>query len=200
MPKLPRLVAALRSRVPSAATARRPLSHLSPNLLELEILHSAFTELSEQEEERSWPFTNSLNLEADFRAKVEALTRSPATEWLVRDGVVRMALGLLPWVGHLWIKSGSRGVVSIGVTSRHEAGAAGIAHPLTGNHRGKDLVIRHYPALAIPAGEIVSTTGAGDTLAGGIVAGLVGDLPQDEWMSRALNGVGKTMRSRRAVG
>lgn len=200
MPKLPRLVAALRSRVPSSTTDRRPLSHLSPNLLELGILHSAFADLSEQEEERSWAFTNSLNLEADFRSKVEALGRAPGSEWLVRDGVVRMALGLLPWVEHLWIKSGAKGVVSIGITDRGPVGTGGIAHPLAGKHQGKFLVIRHYPALAIPASEMISTTGAGDTLAGGIVAGLVGDLPQDEWMATALEGVGKTMRSRRAVG
>jgi pseudouridine-5'-phosphate glycosidase/pseudouridine kinase len=68
-------------------------------------------------------------------------------------------------------------------------------------HDGKYLVLTHYPALKIDEKEIISTTGAGDTLVGGLVAGLV-DGGKDEagWVGRALERVGKTIRSNRAVG
>lgn len=198
IPKLPRLVQALIPRLPASPTSPRPLSHLSPNVLELEKLHTAFSDLSPEQEERSWAFTNFLGLEADFRAKLDRLGRTKGSEWLIEEGVVRMAMGLLPWVGQLWIKSGSRGVVQVGLSER--PGSGGISYTLAGVHKGKHLLIRHCPALSIPVGEIVSTTGAGDTLAGGIVAGLVGRETQDVWMQKALEGVGRTMRSRRAVG
>jgi pseudouridine-5'-phosphate glycosidase/pseudouridine kinase len=62
------------------------------------------------------------------------------------------------------------------------------------------LVVRHYEAMKIKDEEVVSTTGAGDTLVGGLVAGLLSGEEEDVWVGRALEQVGRTMRSHRAVG
>jgi pseudouridine-5'-phosphate glycosidase/pseudouridine kinase len=63
------------------------------------------------------------------------------------------------------------------------------------------LIVTHFPAIRIPENEIVSTTGAGDTLVGGLVAGLVNGQGEPKvWVQKALQRVERTMRSRRAVG
>lgn len=77
-----------------------------------------------------------------------------------------------------------------------------LVHPLVGQHSGKYLAFTHYTPPVIRPEEIISTTGAGDTLAGGLVAGLVGGKsePEEVWVRRALDRVGRSLRSRRAVG
>lgn len=94
------------------------------------------------------------------------------------------------------MKCGSRGLIHISI--RDSAGReGGLVHPLPD---GRYLVVVHYEPLMIPEGEVVSTTGAGDTLVGGLVAGLLSGEKEDTWVARAMERVGRTMRSHRAVG
>lgn len=90
-------------------------------------------------------------------------------------------------------------------TSAGSTGGKRLVYPLdpsgtgAGPHVGKSLIIAHYPAPTIREDEIVSTTGAGDSLVGGLVAGLVKGLEEAEMVGEALDRVGKSLRSRRAV-
>lgn len=186
-PKLPRLLAGLN---PS-----QPITHLSPNLLELDLLHSLLPTLSDEVQAGSWDRINSYNLLADFRAKLETWTRKDKG-WIAEQGVAQKAIGLLPFVEDLWIKCGSLGVIRLHVTS--EGGESGdLRHPLPD---GRILRVKHFPPLQIKVEEVVSTTGAGDTLVGGLVAGLLSGEKEEVWVGRALEKVKKTMLSHRAVG
>jgi pseudouridine-5'-phosphate glycosidase/pseudouridine kinase len=77
---------------------------------------------------------------------------------------------------------------------------SGISQKLEGVHEGKFLALTHYPAVEVPEGEVVSTTGAGDTLVGGLVAGLLSREEETVLVQRAMERVTRTLRSRRAVG
>jgi pseudouridine-5'-phosphate glycosidase/pseudouridine kinase len=186
-PKLPRLLTALH---PS-----RPITHLSPNLLELDLLHSLLPTLSDEVQAKSWDRINSYNLLADFRSKLETWTRKDRT-WIAEQGVIQKAIGLLPFVEDLWIKCGSLGVIRIHLTST-EGGNGDLRHPLPD---GRVLRVKHFPPLQIKEDEVVSTTGAGDTLVGGLVAGLLSGEKEEVWVNKALERVKKTMMSHRAVG
>jgi pseudouridine-5'-phosphate glycosidase/pseudouridine kinase len=186
-PKLPRLLAALH---PS-----RPITHLSPNLLELDLLHSLLPTLSDEVQAESWDRINSYNLLADFRTKLEAWTRKDRT-WIAEQGVIQKAISLLPFVEDLWIKCGSLGVIRIHLSTT-EGGSGDLRHPLPD---GRALRVKHFPPLQIKEDEVVSTTGAGDTLVGGLVAGLLSGEKEEVWVGRALERVKKTMMSHRAVG
>jgi pseudouridine-5'-phosphate glycosidase/pseudouridine kinase len=109
---------------------------------------------------------------------------------------------LLPYVAEFWVKASHRGVLHLHITPRSPKQSNTMSYPLTGIHEGKHLILTHYPAPKIPEDEIVSTTGAGDTLIGGLVAGLVSEQVEDEavWVGRALERVERTIRSNRAVG
>lgn len=188
-PKLPRLLAALN---PS-----RPITHLSPNLLELDLLHSLLPTLSDETQAESWDRINSYNLLADFRAKLETWTsRSKGRGWTAEQGVVQKAIGLLPFVEDLWIKCGSLGVIRIHLTSE-PGGSGDLRHSLPD---GRTLRVKHFLPLEIKDDEVVSTTGAGDTLVGGLVAGLMSGEEEEVWVRTALERVKRTMMSHRAVG
>lgn len=128
-------------------------------------------------EERAWAYISSLNLGGDARSRIEAFTNSPLTAWIREQGLITKAISCLPFVESIWIKSGKRGLVHISVSATPTTilspvpGDKHISIPLEG---GKSLNIAHFGAKIIPADKVVSTTGAGDTLSGGIVAGLIG--------------------------
>ena len=126
---------------------------------------------------------------------MEAWTRKDRT-WIAEQGVIQKAVALLPFVEDLWIKSGSLGVVRIHLTSI-EGASGDLRHHLPD---GRVLRVKHFPPLQIREDEVVSTTGAGDTLVGGLVAGLLSDEKEEVWVGRALERVKKTMMSHKAVG
>jgi pseudouridine-5'-phosphate glycosidase/pseudouridine kinase len=168
---------------------------LSPNLLELDLLHSLLPTLSDEVQAESWDRINSYNLLADFRSKLETWARKDRA-WIADQGVIQKAVGLLPFVQDLWIKCGSLGVIRIHLTST-EGGSGDLRHSLPD---GRVLRVKHFPPLQIKEDEVVSTTGAGDTLVGGLVAGLLSGEKEEVWVGRALERVKKTMMSHRAVG
>lgn len=122
---------------------------------------------------------------------------------MVQEGIVQQAVGLLPFVQSLWIKAGVRGLLHLRITDQVPGSDSGpmISQKLDGVHQGKYLILSYYNAPLIREDEVVITTGAGDTLVGGLVAGLVAaEGKEEEWVGRALEGVGRSLRSRRAVG
>jgi pseudouridine-5'-phosphate glycosidase/pseudouridine kinase len=88
------------------------------------------------------------------------------------------------------------GVVRVHLTSSEGEGGD-LRHALPD---GRVLRVRHFPPLQIKEDEIVSTTGAGDTLVGSLVAGLLSGDKEEVWVGRALERVKRTMMSHRAVG
>lgn len=171
----------LTSLLPGDVSVPRPLTHLSPNLLELDLLHTSLTSdmLPDDISDRSWQYINGLNLGQVFRAKVEAFTNHESRTWMRDQGVIPKAIACLPFVQSFWIKCGYRGIISITISPRPiessaSGRAAGISHQLDGSlSTGEFLNICHYPAnKRLAADEVVSTTGAGDTASGSLVAGL----------------------------
>jgi pseudouridine-5'-phosphate glycosidase/pseudouridine kinase len=149
--------------------------------------------MTDEIQSEAWNTINSFNLLADFRSKLEAWTRKGDRGWIAEQGVVQKAIGLLPFVEDLWIKCGRSGVIRVHLT-REDAGD--LRH---GIPDGRVLRIRHFPPMEIGSEEVVSTTGAGDTLVGGLVAGLLSEEKEEVWVERALERVKRTMMSHRAV-
>jgi len=131
---------------------------------------------------------------------LEKFTNHKSREWIKTEGIIPKMTFLLSVVESIWVKASDRGVLHLHKSTRPLNTPNTISIELPPPHVGH-LVLAMYPALEIPSEEMVSTTGAGDTLVGGLVAGLMSK-EQDEavWVGRALERVGRTIRSRRAVG
>lgn len=186
MPKLARLVPALR-------TNPRAVTHIAPNVLELDHLHAA---LMDVDDDAAWDFVNNLNLGAEWRGGVEALARRSGA-WIADEAVAARMVQCLPWVGGFWLKAGSRGMLRLSLEQGKSRGGGGsVAHHTPD---GRTLALTHYPPPVITADEVVSTTGAGDTLVGGIVAGLLGGAAEADFVAAAVERVGRTLRSPLAV-
>lgn len=92
-----------------------------------------------------------------------------------------MAIRLLPLVGTLFVKSGSKGVLVV----QRVSGVDNVSrwkrlHPAKGTlvvgssaTPSEAIAIRHYPALTLDEKEMGSVTGAGDSLAGAMLASFV---------------------------
>ena len=190
---------------------RPPISHVSPNTLELSQLYQMAS--SDRYELTShskwWDTIDSMSLSSEFRMDLQHLARRPASDdgsagtldFITEDGVAQMAIHLLPFFQHIILKCGSRGVLTI---FRAKTGT-GIPESWTQETtnlnqrqvvaRGKDdsaIVIKHYPAVSLAQDEVVNVTGAGDTLVGSLLASLVRNprmfespLALDEGISRA---------------
>lgn len=147
---------------------------------------------------------------------MDVYTSEPSRQWLQNQAdngktIVDQTLILLEYVQEIWLKAGNQGLLHV----RYFDDPPPQTERFTYVHKfgeGRGYVeFIHYPAPILPPGELVSTTGAGDTLVGGIVAGLLEresdagegrDLEMNEaaWVDRALERVGRSLRSRRAVG
>ena len=199
--KLPRLIPALIANTPRGPKAACPLTHLSPNMLELDLLYASLASTHPEIEELTWEYINSLNLLADWRAKLETFTSPAEREWIRQTGAVQKMVACLPFVSSIWLKASHRGLLHLHIAVTPPSGTMpnSILHRLP-DSRGGYLILTYYAAHSLPADEIVSTTGAGDTLVGGLVAGLMNGGDELGWVEKALDRVGRTIQSRRAVG
>ncbi|KAK6907109.1 hypothetical protein I203_101098 [Kwoniella mangroviensis CBS 8507] len=208
LPKIPRLTSSLLSVLPASPTHPRPLTNISPNILELDHLYNLVGTLSERSEEiesRSWEYINSLNLGYEWRGEVDNWLSKPDRQWIKEQGIIPKMIRLLPFISSFWLKVSSKGLIHLELASSPTRvtphSGDGIVYNLDSKiHQGKYLVLKHYLPPDIAQDEIVSTTGAGDTLVGGLVAGLVNGMEDEDWVGKALEGVKKSLKSRRAVG
>ena len=140
-----------------------------------------------------WEVLNNFNLGSQWRLDLETLARRPACpvkdkgdlSFLTRDGIAQMAVNLLPFFQNLVIKCGDKGVVVVMRISGENATGSAWAHELSnpvkgyivakGLHGKEIVVLKHFPAIPVEPEEVVSVTGAGDSLAGALCAALVRD-------------------------
>lgn len=143
-----------------------------------------------------WDNVNSLSLGSSFRTDVEQLSRRNVSDrnvsddnsgektlsFLTEQGTAQMAVHLLPFFQHIWIKCGGNGVVAVMQISPKDAASSSFVRERTNiaqrtvvahGNNGEILVLKHFPALHIDA--LVNVTGAGDSFVGALLAGIASD-------------------------
>lgn len=152
------------------------VTYSTPNIHELSTLYSHLRTI---EEPTSKLFAHDLWF--DF-INVDASTlERKLPSWVISEGIVVMAVQLLPIFGTLFVKSGARGVVVVQRISgadtvkrwKAEAGSRGTVVAASSQGPEEAVVIRHYEANELNGGEMISATGAGDNLAGVMMASML---------------------------
>ena len=141
--------------------------------------------------ENWWRDIDNMSLGSHFRLELEQLAKRDTCEhspskgtlsFLLDDGVAQMALNLLPFFQHLVLKAGDKGLFTIFRVSPTTAQRSGWAYEQSNVRarqvlaRGRDgglVILKHHPAILLTPDEVVSVTGAGDTLVGSTLASLV---------------------------
>lgn len=197
VPKMARLLPLLR-KYP------RVLDHISPNGLELDHMYSYLTD--HDDDGKGWEFINALNLGSEWRRGVELWAERSGATWILDRGAVTKMVACLPWVGSFWLKQGPGGLVRLGFQSDQDPKSTRptVSHdiPVPRMPDGswcQTLTLTYYAPPVIAPEEIVNTTGAGDTLAGALIAGIAMGKPEDECVELAIAAVGRTLRSHKAV-
>lgn len=138
-----------------------------------------------------WNSVNSLSLGSNFRNEVDLLARKQAHDsdelkgtlgFLTEQGTAQMAVHLLPFFQHIWIKCGTYGAIAAMQILAKDAPRSGFARAKTDLAKrtivahglgGEILVLQHFPSSHVEA--LVNVTGAGDTFVGAMLAGIAHD-------------------------
>ncbi|KAG7854250.1 hypothetical protein KL939_004998 [Ogataea angusta] len=145
---------------------------VTPTVLELESLYDAFYTAGRFEAVSSWfKVLDSLNIGSALRNKLE---KQPLARKYLEKGVLQQAFQLLPYFPAILVKDGRNGVVLVEIVGSETAeGAPSAAFSVL--HRGRNglgVLVSHYAAPKIEEKNIKSVTGAGDSLAGYLLAKL----------------------------
>lgn len=208
LPKMMRILPAIQQH--KSTPNQRPLiTHYTPNNPELKALYDALRGKGLLDTDHWWACIDSLQLDQNWRTSVERLAKKSGQEWIAQEGVAQMMVSLLPWVENTWLKCGDKGVVYLGVQSASAASgmitdraSTKVFHDfVTESGKPRRLILAHYAAKTLPS--IVSTTGAGDSFVGGLLAQINGR----DWASEidrvanvAMGCAEKSLVSERAVG
>lgn len=149
------------------------VTYSTPNIHELSTLYDRL-QTSEHVAYDAGLWFDHINVSADLLT-----TRLPP--WVVKEGVVPMAVRLLPVFGTLFVKSGNRGVLVVqrvhGVDAvaawRAVADRKGTVVAASTARAEEAVAIRHYSALELDESQMGTVTGAGDNLAGAMLASIV---------------------------
>jgi pseudouridine-5'-phosphate glycosidase/pseudouridine kinase len=214
LPKMERMITSLRTNLPAPPSEYRLLSHFSPNLLEVKELYGKLQQLGLFETEEWFAYIAELRLSANWRNGIERLSNIKEHDlgWLVNAGVAQMMVSLLPWVENLWIKCGQDGLIHLGIVdaareaSRGQAGVRRVEHDspndfkdfAIGQMEKPVLRLSHYSPIKLD--RMVSSTGAGDSLVGGLIAGLGRGLPIDQVARQGMDAARASLLSDKAVG
>ncbi|KAF8577889.1 hypothetical protein K439DRAFT_1363592 [Ramaria rubella] len=164
-----------------------PVTFASPNQLELSrLFHEARSSPFELTNKPYWwSVVDDLGLGETYRSDLMALSRQPmslphSSNLFALDGIPQMAISLLPFFQHLFIKCGDKGVFVVMRVAGDAALSSGWStertrpehHQLVAKGKDSILVMKHYPALPISKEDIVNVTGAGDSFVGSLLAAL----------------------------
>ncbi|KAE8376081.1 Indigoidine synthase A like protein-domain-containing protein [Aspergillus bertholletiae] len=163
---------------PSTCVPNNAISLATPNQFELATMYTAARESGLLDSEGWWHIVDAMGMSsAGARDRLVAMTSNE----LVDQGIPQQSIQLLPYIPCLITKLGSQGVLVTQLlrpgdprlTSPESApyilSRAALADELVGG-----VYMRLFPPAAVLADEeIVSVNGAGDTLLGAVISGLV---------------------------
>lgn len=162
------------------------LDLITPNHHELETIYSSFKEAEKFDVDNWFPVIDALKVQTIYYPALEKLAKSsPDLSNIISDGSAQQALQLLPYIPNILLKSGSKGVISFQLVTdassikKKESHNNGVV--CIGNKQlDIGIVVQHFAAQKVDDSEIVSVTGAGDTLLGSLVA----DIALGKWNLR----------------
>ncbi|KAF8605153.1 hypothetical protein BDV93DRAFT_74752 [Ceratobasidium sp. AG-I] len=149
-----------------------------PNIIELRSMWEA-ARAEEDLISSSYWWTVVDTFGPDFQHTLSGKIRGDV-KFLLEDGIIQMATQLLPFIKHLVIKCGSKGVVLVAHVTDKEGVANWISDKSSPSELqivsrasdGSAVVIRYFPAHILDGDGSWNVTGAGDTLVGALLASL----------------------------
>lgn len=192
VPKSLNIFPAVAASLPHADSNHSPIAYVAPNTLELMQMYQEAVAGPGELTSHShwWTVVEAMSLGSVFRMDLEQLARLNACDhdpskgtlsFLIDQGIAQMAIHLLPFFQHIVIKCGDRGVVTVfRVSGKSMETSAWMQERsnvrrryVVGHGKSGTAVVQHFPAVRLAKEQIVNVTGAGDTLVGSMLAGLL---------------------------
>lgn len=152
-----------------------------PNFYELTSLHEELSKNEYFDVNKWFPVIDSLSLGDTFRSKIQNLAKiSPQIQAELNDGIVLKAIQILPYIPNLFVKLGSKGLLLFQliyapdkIDSLKKTSGTSEVVEVYQYSKNLALVIQYFPSQR--SNNVVSVTGAGDTLCGFLLAELAAD-------------------------
>lgn len=210
--KTRRLTHSFLKHIPQARPAPRLISHLSPNIYELDTLHQWLQESEVSQSTEYFAALDQLGIGERWRTSLSRFAPPGGFSWATDVGLPQKMTALLPWTNNVWLKCGSRGVLHLGVfeqeppttsTNADQEGSFRLVHRIEAVPSSY-LCLSYYPAHPLADRDIISSTGAGDSFVGGLAVGLAESTradgqPSEAAVKRALQCSSLSLQSLRAV-
>ena len=227
------ILRALHDRIDDGHFHSTPVTFVSPNQFELSQLFQAVRSSSFDLSSKPywWSIMDDLSLGETYHSDLTLLSKHAVTlsqSNLFKDGLPHMAISLVPFFQHLFIKCGENGQFWDKVTDGQLTEVPGVfvamrvvdettldhwslertrpdKHQLVAKGKNSVLVLKHYPAIPIKREQIVNVTGAGDSFVGSLLTAIANghalDTPQnlDEAVTRAQTAASLSLSSAHAV-
>lgn len=168
-----------------------PIELITPTIEELNTIYQSFVKADHLMDIDNWfSVLDTIGAGRELRDQLDrASFKNPLLKDYLQLGVFQQAFQLLPYFPTLVIKDGSNGILVIQITNDAETASKEISKQTqkfikasssdfvvvsdTGRHN-YGVVVQHFPAHALSE-DIVSVTGAGDSLAGSLLAQIGSD-------------------------
>jgi pseudouridine-5'-phosphate glycosidase/pseudouridine kinase len=160
-------------------TPESPLLLCTPTVIELCSLYDAFEIAGKFELDNWFPVLDRLGIDGSFRTRLEnAAMKSSQYRSLVSEGVVQMAVSLLPYIRTLIVKDGANGVYLFtrygDIRKVNPSSDASLSLQSQGPGR-EGILFEHYESPEA-LDSVSNVTGAGDALAGCLLAEITNDV------------------------
>ncbi|RMZ80992.1 hypothetical protein DV738_g2523, partial [Chaetothyriales sp. CBS 135597] len=189
---------------PSDAVPKHSINLATPNALELNAMHTAAREAGYFESAEWWQLIDAVGLSSSgSQEKLNSITQPD----LVQQGIPQQCIQLLPLVPNIVTKLGAKGVLLTQLLRANDSKLRDpdfapylLARHLDDNAAVGGVYMRLFPpSRKLAEDEIVSVNGAGDTMLGVIIAGLVQGRDLDEVIHVAQEAAVLTLKSNQAV-
>ena len=171
-----------------------PVKLVTPTVEELLTIYTSFAESGKFEDIDNWfNVLDSLGVGGDFRERLShASHRFPLIATYLHQGVFQQAFQLLPFFPNILVKDGANGVMLVQITREanrvrsllskqhltykdNRTTASSFTIASDGGRHNLAVVIQHFAAATVDAAQIINVTGAGDSLAGCLLAQLASE-------------------------
>lgn len=186
---------------PQLLTAgRSAVTYITPNVYELRAMFDKAIALGMFDDVEWRDRLETMGIAADYRQEADQfILRHPHLNYLRDQGILQQSIHLLPYIPNHIITLGKDGILLVELRDHRATEEKSNSGWIINGLNNVSTRWTYVPAEAIDSSEVISTTGAGDSLTGAIAAALTKGLPLDKVLGQCQKAAIESLKSKLAI-